>query len=85
VVLQAVSPFLSGDYNNDGVVNAADYVVWRKTDGTPAGYNLWRTNFGRSASIGSGAIANATVPEPATPLLLIFAAAGWSLWQRRTS
>lgn len=26
--------FLDGDYNNDGVVNAADYVVWRKHEGT---------------------------------------------------
>lgn len=27
-------PPLLGDYNNDRTVDAADYVVWRKTDGT---------------------------------------------------
>ena len=37
----------TGDYNDDGAVNAADYVVWRKTDGTPEGYNTWRANFGK--------------------------------------
>ncbi len=31
---------LAGDYNLDGIVDAADYVVWRKTDGTQAGYDV---------------------------------------------
>jgi hypothetical protein len=39
---------MPGDYNGDGTVDAADYVVWRKIDGTQGGYNAWRTNFGRS-------------------------------------
>ena len=29
----------SGDFNNNSVVDAADYVVWRKNNGTPGGYN----------------------------------------------
>ena len=41
---------LGGDFNGDGAVDAADYVVWRKTDGSQAGYDLWRTNFGRTAA-----------------------------------
>ena len=41
VTLAAV-PSLPGDFNNDGTVDAADYVVWRKTDGTQTGYNAWR-------------------------------------------
>lgn len=36
----------AGDFNCDGSVNAADYVVWRKQDGSQAGYNEWRSNFG---------------------------------------
>jgi hypothetical protein len=28
------NPALPGDYNGDGTVDAADYVVWRKTLGT---------------------------------------------------
>ena len=38
---------LPGDYNNDGTVDAADYVVWRKNDGTQGGYDTWRANFGQ--------------------------------------
>ena len=70
---------VNGDYNNDGTVDAADYVVWRKNVGTttplpndPTGgtigtaqYNTWRANFGDSAGSGSGAAAGA-VPEPAS-------------------
>lgn len=40
-----------GDYNHDGFVDDADYVVWRKTgiDGQE-GYNTWRTNFGKTGN-----------------------------------
>jgi hypothetical protein len=82
-VVLSVMPALAGDYNASGVVDAADYVVWRKLlNQTGAGlaadgddnnivnagdYDLWRTNFG--AMIGSGAVA---VPEPAAAWLLCF-------------
>jgi hypothetical protein len=46
---------LSGDYNNNGTVDAGDYVVWRKTDGSPAAYDTWRAHFGKTS--GSGAVA----------------------------
>ena len=70
---------LQGDFNRDDVVDAADYVVWRKGPGTtytPADYDVWRANFG-AAAIGSGATAgpassvNAAVPEPASIALLL--------------
>jgi hypothetical protein len=62
---------LLGDYNGDGTVDAADYVVWRKTDGTAAGYSAWRTNFGAMAASGSVASENAAVPESTTIGMLI--------------
>jgi uncharacterized protein YjbI with pentapeptide repeats len=74
-----------GDFNSNGVVDAADYVVWRKTDGTPAGYNAWRTHFGQPTGNGAGTTANATVPEPATLVLLMFAAAGCYLRRGRSA
>jgi autotransporter-associated beta strand protein len=66
---------LQGDYNGDHVVDAADYVVWRKTDGSPTGYNNWRSNFGASNGSGSG---GGSVPEPTAWLLfsIAFAFAG---------
>jgi hypothetical protein len=64
-------PSQDGDHNEDGTVNAADYVAWRKNPtafgGDPDGYNLWRINFGEPNGSG-GAIG---VPEPCTMLLLI--------------
>jgi len=74
---------LSGDYNHDGTVDAADYVVWRKTDGTPAGYDAWRANFGQPSGSGSVANANATIPEPTTLMMLIVAAVGVRLRRRQ--
>ena len=75
-----------GDYNGNGVVDAADYVVWRKSDGSAAGYNMWRSHFGQPPGSGAGSTAtSATIPEPATLMLLIPAAAGWCLRRRRAA
>jgi hypothetical protein len=63
---------LPGDYNHDGIVDAADYTLWRDglgTTYTQADYTVWKTNFGQHA--GSGAGATAAVPEPASTLLLL--------------
>jgi hypothetical protein len=77
---------LIGDYNGNGVVDAADYVVWRKGLGTlftQSDYSVWRAHFGQTGGSGTGALANIAVPEPATVLMLIFAAAGLCLRRRQ--
>jgi hypothetical protein len=77
---------IPGDFNHNGVVDAADYVVWRNglgTTYTQADYNAWRTHFGLIAGRGSAIGANAAVPEPATVPLLIFAATFRCLRLRR--
>jgi hypothetical protein len=77
---------LSGDYNENGVVDAADYAIWRNSEGqsvtlpndttpgtvTQADYDVWRANFG---NIGGGGPlgSGAAVPEPGTWLLGLFA------------
>jgi hypothetical protein len=77
------SPLL-GDYNNDGVVNASDYVVWRNSLGTistlsndaiggvvgAAHYEQWVAHYGSSRS-SVAAIELQPVPEPASGLLLV--------------
>lgn len=55
------SPELPGDFNGDGVVNAADYTVWRDGLGTQyvqTDYQIWATNYGTSNESGFA------VPEP---------------------
>jgi T5SS/PEP-CTERM-associated repeat protein len=60
------SSTLAGDFNRDGSVDAADYIVWRRN---PSGntfvdatnYQTWRTNFGRTAD---ELAESTTVPEP---------------------
>jgi hypothetical protein len=61
---------LPGDFNSDGVVDAADYVSWRNGAANPTDYETWRANFGAGAgasAAGLGASANvASIPEPAS-------------------
>jgi len=64
-----------GDYNGNGTVDAADYVLWRKggplqnESATPgvndaADYDYWRSRFGATSGSGSA------VPEPAAAALV---------------
>jgi hypothetical protein len=62
--IQIEAAGLQGDYNADGSVDAADYVVFRKgmTSGT---YATWRQNFGEPDSGAGGEASQTQVPEPA--------------------
>jgi hypothetical protein len=71
-------PTIVGDFNGDGAVGAADYVVWRKNNGSTQEFNAWRANFGNT--VGSGTSQGASefagsVPEPGACVLFAFAAA----------
>jgi hypothetical protein len=75
---------LTGDYNNDGKVDAADYVVWRKNNiNGEQGYNDWRANFGRMAGSGSALGAAGAVPEPAAAALMVIGLVGIGSARRR--
>ena len=62
---------LPGDFNGDGKVDGADYVVWRNTNGSPSGYSTWRTHFGQSSGSGVGAAIYFGIPEPTTRNFLL--------------
>ena len=80
--LPAVMPEpVPGDYNQNGSVDAADYVVWRNglgTTYTQTDYDVWRAHFGQTAGSGAagyplGASAeplSAAVPEPQATVLI---------------
>lgn len=92
---------ITGDYNNNGIVDASDYVVWRRYRNTtstlpndPTGgtisttqYSQWRTHFGQTAS-GAGSeltTLSSAIPEPSALVLVISAAAIFNLPLRRRS
>lgn len=77
---------LEGDFNDDGVVDAADYTIWRDNLGASeallaAGgngdgvidivdYQRWKANFGATADTFGSGALTAT-PEPSTLLLML--------------
>jgi hypothetical protein len=80
-VIMVPSGGVPGDYNNDGIVNAADYVLWRNggplandpTAGVqPADYDFWKSRFGATSGSGSS-LDSAAVPEPASMAMLLVA------------
>jgi fibronectin-binding autotransporter adhesin len=75
---------VAGDYNENGVVDAADYVLWRNSVGPgslpneggispgvidTADYSFWRSRFGATSGAASGVGSNA-VPEPNGALVI---------------
>ncbi len=85
IQLQVVNALLAGDYNNNGIVDAADYVLWRnggplQNDPTPgvqpADYDVWRAHFGQTAGSGSGVEFSAAVPEPSIIAMALLAIVG---------
>jgi hypothetical protein len=60
---------IPGDLNRDGSVDAADYVMWRKTDNSSWSESQWRSYFGVSTDAESAAAA----PEPASLFLWLIA------------
>jgi hypothetical protein len=94
-VILPETPALAGDYNFNGVVDAADYTVWRDSptgpgiltnDATPgiisaSDYDVWRAHFGQTGGSGSAANSTSAVPEP--PTRFIFLAGILGLCARR--
>jgi hypothetical protein len=93
--------FGSGDFNSDTLVDAGDYVTWRKNNGTnqalandsglgtPIGaahYDLWRNNFSHSTMSGGGSqLDGAAVPEPGKLGLIALAVIGIVSVRRRSA
>lgn len=83
--LPPLEEVITGDYNGDGVVDIADYTVWRDSlNATGAGlaadgsgdelidardHFLWKANFGTIIPLEGNAVASA-VPEPSTLVLM---------------
>lgn len=93
LILELRDQLLPGDFNQDGIVDAADYTVWRdgylsSLLGHPADadgdgvvdsddYDIWAANYG--ATLGP---VSAAVPEPSA-LLVAWLAISAAFWNRR--
>ena len=91
---------LPGDYNKNGVVDTADYVVWRSTLGQAVAFLSGADGNGNGAvdngdysfwrarfgqlAAGSGAANGAVVSEPSSLLPLILMTVGTSLRRQRS-
>lgn len=86
--LRSIVPFdpIRGDYNGDGTVDAADYTVWRDTQGNAAGYDTWAENYGSTspASPAASQAAQARVPEPTTLFLALTTLAAFSARRKKS-
>jgi autotransporter-associated beta strand protein len=78
---------IPGDFNLDGVVDGADFLIWRKDNGPQTDYDMWRANYGRAAGSGSGAGlgGSASVPEPEALVLLLSSLLLWPYVRGRSS
>ncbi len=84
-VLNLVEMVLPGDYNADGIIDAADYSVWRDQFGqTGTGlaadgdgnsvvnqldYDYWKAGFGNTSGPGIGS--SSAVPEPSGSMMIV--------------
>ncbi len=90
-VTELVLTAIPGDYNNDGIVNAADYTVYRDNVGQPDGtlindlvggvvgaaqYTQWAENYGATEPPPAEA-SSLSVPEPTALVLAGIAAVGF--------
>jgi autotransporter-associated beta strand protein len=86
LVVSEIPVGVSGDFNDDGVVDMGDFVVWAKNRDTSnplpndddiggvigqPHYDLWKTNFGRVLEEAGGGQGNDAVPEPTTALFAV--------------
>lgn len=90
VVLQSLGTLVAGDYNRNGVVDAADYTLWRDTfgqsvtkgtgaDGVPNGHideNDYLFWVGRFGASATASGAGQAVPEPTSIILLALSVIG---------
>ncbi len=87
---------LPGDYNENNVVDAADYTVWRNNLGSATAlpndpsagvgtddYDRWKANFGDTLP-GTGGLSGGTVPEPSTLVFVSLALAFAGFGRRRS-
>jgi hypothetical protein len=74
---------LGGDFNSDGKVDGADFLVWQRGLGstyTAADLATWKANYGQGSAIGAAS----AVPEPAAAVMACLALGAAMSLRRRS-
>jgi probable HAF family extracellular repeat protein len=74
---------LPGDYNANGTVDAADYVVWRNNAGSQQDYQTWRAHFGKTAAAAAANPTLSAISEPSTFLVAALALTSFAFRRHR--
>jgi hypothetical protein len=81
-VVVSAAPGLDGDFNGDDIVDGRDFLAWQRGESpnelSSSDLALWRDNYGTG-----GLAAVASVPEPASMLLLLLGIASGTLRRRQ--
>jgi endonuclease/exonuclease/phosphatase family metal-dependent hydrolase len=77
VILQLTAASDPADFDGDGDVDGADFLVWQRGERDPARLELWKSAFGRANSAQLATV----IPEPTTSMLC--AAALLVVWLRK--
>ncbi len=72
-----------GDFDGDGDVDGNDFLTWQRDDATVPGLANWESDYGTPAPL-SG-LAAASVPEPASGVLLMFGLSAMLLRRKATA
>lgn len=72
---------LPGDFDGNGSVDGADFLVWQRDLGTAPELATWEQNYGVGGLSAPSALS--AVPEPGTCLSAMMAMAGYALHRRR--
>ena len=83
VLLRPIHSGITGDFNDDGEVNAADYITWRSNLGLPVSlpnetstmgmvtqedYNTWRSNFGAISAAAEPKVSDSSMNSEASTI-----------------
>ena len=60
------TPALEGDFDANGIVDGADFLLWQRDNGVGS-LETWKTNFGATAAVA----AVSAVPEPTSAMLAL--------------
>jgi hypothetical protein len=79
-------PYLPADFNDDGLVNAADLTIWKGAFGVNANgdangdnatngadFLVWQRQFGKTPAVAAADPAAQAVPEPSAAVLSVIA------------